>query len=54
MNTESCPRCGRPAEESTPASRHRTGEGTLSYRRCACGSWLVRLGEHVIGATGTH
>ncbi|MGC7096407.1 hypothetical protein ACPZ19_17155 [Amycolatopsis lurida] len=52
MNVERCPRCGWPAEETTPDSRHRTGDGTLCYRRCVCGSWLVRLDGRLVGATG--
>ncbi|MEU7987314.1 hypothetical protein AB0B56_20840 [Streptosporangium canum] len=45
-----CPSCGRPA--STPASIHRTSEGSVRYARCECGRWLVTLAGQVVGAAG--
>lgn len=29
--------------EWEPVSRHRTSDGVVSYLRCRCGSWRIRL-----------
>jgi hypothetical protein len=51
-----CPRCGWPADELA-ASAHRTSEGVVTYRRCVCGSWIVRLEKTlaaVVDSTACH
>ena len=48
-----CTTCGWPADETKVLSTHRTSQGWVRYRRCACGAVsieLVTLDEN----TGTH
>ncbi|WP_092534183.1 hypothetical protein [Amycolatopsis arida] len=47
-----CPRCGCPVRELCPVEPgHRMSQGRLTYLRCVCGSWLVRLDGTVVAAT---
>jgi len=46
-----CPHCGWPAND-LPTSTHRTSQGTVHYRRCVCGAWLVHT-ETLIATTRT-
>lgn len=52
VSSDRCPHCGWPAAESShePGSAYRTSAGTLRYRRCVCGAWLLVLCGVVVAA----
>jgi hypothetical protein len=50
-----CGRCGRSLEDAAVASVHRTSDGLVGYRQCACGRISVeRDGELLGGADPNH
>jgi hypothetical protein len=53
LERSSCAQCGWPVREtgSQPLSTHVTSMGSLQYRRCLCGAWLVLLDGSVVGQT---
>ncbi|WP_245887238.1 mediator of RNA polymerase II transcription subunit 16 [Umezawaea tangerina] len=52
MNTR-CPACGWPVDDPAhPDSAHPTSAGTVVYRRCVCGGWLVLLDGKLLAGAG--
>lgn len=47
-----CAPCGRPLDDTPALSSHRTSQGLISYRRCACGRISVERDGTVLCGTG--